>query len=189
MNFLAHAYLAGENEGMIVGNLMADAVNRKQFELLPLHLQKGVLHHRQIDRYTDSHPLVIECRSYFFPHIRHYAAVMVDVIFDHYLAKHWQNYHHLPLTTFEDDTYRKTLTYESLFSEKFRFMFSRMSAHRWLSNYAKYAYLNQTITNLQHRTPLFTHAIVTNEILQEKYENLEHHFFDFFKDLSNELKQ
>ena len=58
MNFLAHIYLSGENEGIIIGNFIADGIKGKKYEIYPHAIQKGILLHRAIDSYTDGHPTV-----------------------------------------------------------------------------------------------------------------------------------
>jgi len=189
MNFLAHAYLAGSDPGMIAGNLLADSVNKAQYEQLPLHVRAGVDHHRQIDIFTDTHPLVRFCRELFFPHIRHYAAVMVDVVFDHYLAKNWKEYHFQPLHDFETSVYLVLDKYAPYFPEKFAFMYSRMKAHRWLYNYQFDAYIDQTIRNLSHRSPEFNGAEITLQVFRENYPILEDHFTAFFDALCRAYKQ
>lgn len=188
MNFLAHAYLAGSNPGMIVGNMLADSVNKAQYEQLPPDVRAGVDHHRQIDLFTDTHPLVRSSRELFFPHIRHYAAVIVDVVFDHYLAKNWSKYHAQSLHEFEQSIYALLDQYAAYFSEKYAFMYSRMKAHRWLSNYKYYEYIQQTIRNLSHRSPDFKSAEITLQVFETNYSLLEKNFVTFFDALCRSYK-
>ncbi len=189
MNFLAHAYLAGSEPGMIAGNMLADSVNKTQYEQLPLHVRAGVDHHRQIDIFTDTHPLVRSCRELFFPHIRHYAAVIVDVVFDHYLAKNWYKYHPQPLHDFENYVYSILDQYMLFFSEKFYFIYSRMKLHRWFYNYQFEDYIEQTIRNLNHRSPKFNGSEITLQVFRENYPILEDHFTAFFDALCRAYKQ
>jgi len=189
MNFLAHAYLAGSDPGMIVGNLLADSVNKTQYEQLPLHVRAGVDHHRQIDVFTDTHPLVRTCRKMFFPHIRHYAAVIVDVVFDHYLAKNWKEYHPQPLHDFEMSVYLVLDKHAQYFSKKYAFMYSRMKTHRWLYNYQFENYIEKTIRNLNYRSPQFNGAEITIQVFREHYMILEDYFTDFFDALCRACKQ
>lgn len=188
MNFLAHAYLAGQDADFLTGNLIADAVTAAAYKQMPAVIQAGINHHRNVDKYTDAHPLVADCRLLFFSHIRHYAAVIVDVLFDHYLAKHWHLYHPLPLEAYEQTIYHILDKRAYLFSEKFVFMYSRMKAHRWLSQYQHLTYIRQTIENLNKRTPLFTQSAITIKVFDEQYDEIEKLFFAFFKDLSTQYK-
>ncbi|MCX7744388.1 MAG: ACP phosphodiesterase [Flavobacteriales bacterium] len=189
MNFLAHAFLAGSNPGLIVGNMLADSVNKKQYQQLPYDIRAGIDHHRQIDVFTDTHPLVRSSRELFFPHIRHYAAVIIDVIFDHYLAKNWYKYHSQPLDDFETSLYRLLDQYSLYFSEKYSFMYSRMKAHRWLYNYQFNTYIEQTICNLKHRSAEFKEADITLLVFRNNYSLLERNFFAFFDALCKVYKK
>jgi len=87
MNFLAHLYLSGESEKIMVGNFMADYVKGRKFENYKDEIRKGILLHRSIDSYTDSHPLVSQSGQYFRGTYRKYSAVITDLIYDHFLAK------------------------------------------------------------------------------------------------------
>ncbi|MBE2245668.1 MAG: DUF479 domain-containing protein [Candidatus Competibacteraceae bacterium] len=188
VNFLAHAYLAGQNPEFITGNLIADSINLSAFNRMPPSIQAGIQHHRMVDLFTDSHPVVASCRAVFFPQIRHYAAVIVDVLFDHFLAQHWLQFHTQPLHLYENYIYQILDQHADFFTDKFSFMYSRMKAHRWLSNYQYPDYIRKTIYNLNHRTPLFTHADSTIILFNQHYPELEKYFFLFFPQLSEKYK-
>ena len=97
MNFLAHIYLSFENPKILVGNFIGDFVKGKKLELYGDEIQKGILLHREIDDYTDSHPIVLETKKRLRPNYHHYAPVISDVYYDHFLASLWSNYHKTPL--------------------------------------------------------------------------------------------
>jgi acyl carrier protein phosphodiesterase len=61
MNFLAHIYLSGSEHEILIGNFIADSIRGKQFDAYQNSIQQGILLHREIDEYTDSHPVVLEC--------------------------------------------------------------------------------------------------------------------------------
>ena len=84
MNFLAHVFLSGENLDLAIGNLIADQVKGKEIEFYPKGIQSGIILHRSIDKYTDTHPIVRECRKVLFSEYRHYSGVIVDMFFDHF---------------------------------------------------------------------------------------------------------
>lgn len=189
MNFLAHAYLAGTDPGLIVGNLLADSVNKSLYLQLPQSVRAGVEHHRLIDNFTDNHPIVRSCRSIFFPCIRHYAAVIIDIIFDHFLAKHWSSYHSHALFEFEQYIFYVVDQYSSYFPDKFAFMYARMKAHRWFYNYQFAEYINQTIDNLTYRSPNFQGAQITIQLFHQNYSLIEDAFKLFFQELCIDFKK
>ena len=97
MNFLAHALLAGDSPALIVGGVVGDWIKGTLPGQLPHDLAKGVTLHRAIDVYAETHPAFCRSRSRVSPNRRRYAGVLVDVFYDHLLAKHWATLHHHPL--------------------------------------------------------------------------------------------
>ena len=88
MNYLAHIYLSGDDDPLLkIGNFIADSVKGKAFKKYPQAIQNGIKLHREIDTFTDSHPIVFESKHRLFKKSRHYSSVIVDVLYDHFLAK------------------------------------------------------------------------------------------------------
>ena len=92
MNFLAHIYLSGDNDLIKIGNFMADGIRGKQFENYHPEIQKGIILHRFIDTFTDAHPVFRQSTKKLHENYHHYAGVIVDVFYDHFLAKNWNLY-------------------------------------------------------------------------------------------------
>src|SRR5688572_23110697 len=106
MNFLAHAYLSGDDEHVMAGNFFADFVKGKQaLQAFDTGIARGIALHRQIDSFTDTHAIVAESKKRLKPKYRHYAAVIVDVFYDHFLARNWNDYHHQPLEIYVRGVY------------------------------------------------------------------------------------
>lgn len=87
MNYLTHIYLSGENEKVLVGNFIGDYVKGKNFEKFPENIQCGILLHRQIDTFTDSHPKFIEAKRKLRDDFGLYSGIIVD-FFTHEVRKH-----------------------------------------------------------------------------------------------------
>ncbi len=100
MNFLAHLYLSGEEDDVVVGNFIGDYVKGKNYLKYPGKIQNGILLHRHIDSFTDSHELVKEIISYFREGYGRYSGIVVDVVFDHILAINWHLYSDYKLRDF-----------------------------------------------------------------------------------------
>jgi acyl carrier protein phosphodiesterase len=90
VNHLAHALLAGDEGGVLLGSLLGDFWRGAPDPAWPAGVRPGVLLHRNIDVYTDSHPVVTAARALFDPPWRRYAGILIDVYFDHVLARDWQ---------------------------------------------------------------------------------------------------
>ena len=86
MNYLGHLILSGTDENILFGNFLGDHVNNKTLNEYPVSVQKGIHLHREIDLYTDSHPISRELRALLFDKYRHRSRVILDMFYDHFLA-------------------------------------------------------------------------------------------------------
>jgi len=105
MNFLAHLYLSGDNDELKIGNFVADGIHGKPYEFPPV-VQKGIILHRAIDSYTDVHPIFRQGTRRLHPAYHHYAGVIMDIFYDHFLAKNWKNYSDVPLNEYAAGIYK-----------------------------------------------------------------------------------
>ena len=115
MNFLAHLYLAGNDEALRLGALLGDFVRGSAaLEVYDLPLQRGIRLHRHIDSFTDSLPEVIELRKCFHPPFRRYSGIIIDLGMDHELAKRWEDRSNVTLDTFDRGVRRLLEEYRHL---------------------------------------------------------------------------
>ena len=135
MNFLAHFHLAWPDEGLVAGGLEGDYYKGPLGNDLPDAIAQGVRMHRAIDAYTDAHPLVAQLRRDFPPNLRRYAGILIDLSFDHYLSKYWNDYCDIPLAQFNTGVYRALQTHEHALSNGSRRMLARMLEYDILGLY------------------------------------------------------
>lgn len=100
MNYLAHLYLADHTDTSAAGNVLGDSVKGRLCGEYPPDIELGIHLHRRIDTYTDSHPVVLAACARFEPPYRRYAGILLDIYFDHLLARHWSAYSDEPLSAF-----------------------------------------------------------------------------------------
>src|SRR6476469_1163611 len=106
MNYLAHLYLADNSPESILGNLLGDFVKcQAAFNIYPIAIKKGIQLHRQVDAYTDSHAVVRESKKLISNINKRYAGIIIDVFYDHFLAKNWLTYSSIPLNEFAANVY------------------------------------------------------------------------------------
>ena len=102
MNFLAHLYLAGDEEGLRLGAMLGDFLRGNlEHSDVPRMAHRGILLHRHIDQYIDSLPEVAKLREMFRPPFRRYSGIVIDLAFDHELAVHWREYSRTSLEDFD----------------------------------------------------------------------------------------
>ncbi|NDB03439.1 MAG: DUF479 domain-containing protein, partial [Flavobacteriaceae bacterium] len=136
MNFLAHIYLSGEDPEIKLGNFMADAVKGNQVNQYNQKIQIGIRLHRAIDAYTDAHPIFRQStRRLHGKQFGHYAGVIVDLFYDHFLAANWQQYHQENLPTFAQRFYALLDDKKSLTPERTQHLIPYMIEQNWLIKY------------------------------------------------------
>ncbi|WPO78591.1 acyl carrier protein phosphodiesterase [Flavobacterium sp. KACC 22761] len=183
MNFLAHIYLSGDNDLIKIGNFMADGIRGKQFENFPQDVQKGILLHRFIDTYTDSHDIFRQSTKRLHEKYHHYAGVIVDIVYDHFLAKNWTKYSDENLESFIDRFYKSLGDNYSILTEKIQGLMPYMIERNWLLSYRTVEGIHQILTQMDRRSKNVSKMQYASEELIEFYNEFEDEFTLFFEDL------
>ncbi|WP_026715014.1 acyl carrier protein phosphodiesterase [Flavobacterium daejeonense] len=189
MNFLAHIYLSGNNEYIKIGNFMADGIRGKQFEKYPEAIQKGILLHRAIDTFTDEHPLFRQSTKRLHERYHHYAGVIVDIYYDHFLAKNWEKYSEENLDDFVSEFYQSLHQNHAVLSEKTKNILPYMEKQNWLSSYQTIEGIHQILTQMDRRTQNNSNMRFASEELLAFYDEFENEFTLFFEDIRNYCSQ
>ncbi|MEL7585516.1 MAG: ACP phosphodiesterase [Prolixibacteraceae bacterium] len=183
MNFLAHVYLSGQSDGILVGNFIGDSVKGKKYLEFPPEIQQGILIHRQIDSFTDNHPVVRECARHFSVPYGRYAGIVTDVVFDHFLAKYWGNWHAETLPAFVRRVHAILFSnFGHLPAEVKRFL-PFFVAHRRLESYACLDGISETLSIMGKRTTLPDEADQAMRVLYEEFFQIKAAFDLFFPEL------
>lgn len=137
MNFLAHAFLAGGDQALIVGGVVGDWIKGPLPAGLPADLARGVALHRAIDHHAETQPTFKQSRTRVSPERRRYAGVLVDVFYDHLLARDWAEHHHQPLQAYCAEVYALIESRLSDLPEQAHPALRLMAREDWLSSYAE----------------------------------------------------
>ncbi|TGD56555.1 acyl carrier protein phosphodiesterase [Flavobacterium humi] len=183
MNFLAHIYLSGDNDLMKIGNFMADGIRGNNYLNFPEDIKKGILLHRAIDTFTDAHPTYRKSKHRLHEKYGHYAGVIMDILYDHFLAKNWHHYSSDPLDNYADRFYQSLKDNYEVLTEKTKGMMPYMMARNWLLSYATIAGLEMILFQMDHRTKNRAHMQEAIVELLEYYSDLESEFTSFFAEL------
>jgi acyl carrier protein phosphodiesterase len=183
MNFLAHIYLSGEDEGITIGNFIADGIKGKKYMKYPAKIQKGILLHRSIDSYTDHHPTVRLSTARLHKNYGHYSGVIVDILYDHYLAKNWTNYHSTPLEKYIEDFYELLRSSYEILPSRIKKMMPYMISDNWLLSYATVPGISKILSQMNVRTRGVSKMNFAVLELEEYYSEFEDEFTSFFADL------
>ncbi|MBN9010417.1 MAG: acyl carrier protein phosphodiesterase [Rhizobiales bacterium] len=105
MNFLAHLHLADGDPGDMTGGVAADFVRNPDLHLLAPDVLRGVMLHRLIDGFTDRHPTTLRSISRVAPKMGWFGGIVIDIYYDHILARDWHRYSSEPLADFAARSY------------------------------------------------------------------------------------
>lgn len=183
MNFLAHAHLSGKNSDLLVGNLIADSVKGNQIALFPEKVAQGIMLHRQIDTFTDAHPSVRNSKSTIRKQSGKYSGVVVDIFYDHFLARKWSRFSETPLDQFTVSVYHELGNHSYLLPARVKRILPYMVAQNWLNSYANLMDLRRIFYGMDRRTNLRSGMSRAVEILETHYDSLEKDFEDFYPEM------
>lgn len=186
MNFLAHLYLSGEHDEIRLGNFIGDFVKGKQVKNFPGAVQAGIYLHRFIDEFTDSHEIVRESKYRLREEFHHYAPVIVDVFYDHFLAKNWRQYHHSELKTYTEGFYSLADKHKEWIPGRANHMLLYMSADNWLYHYQFVEGIRRALSGMASRTSFVSGMENAHHALEKNYGDFEHEFSLFFPELTKE---
>ena len=167
----------------MVGNFIADHVKGKQVLLYSEMIQKGIQMHRDIDQFTDHHPIVKQSKERLYPKYHKYAAVIVDMFYDHLLARNWSDYSPIQLRSFASSSYQVLNAKAEQFPEKSRRFLYYMSKYDWLSDYAQIEGIGQALNGLAQRTRFESKMEEAIHDLQSDYTLYKKEFDLFFPEL------
>ncbi len=180
MNYLAHIYLSGSNEQLMIGNFIADSVKGEKWKTYDLEVQKGIKLHRAIDAFTDTHEIVKNSKKILWERYRHYNAVIIDIFYDHFLAKNWQEYHQTNLKEFVDKTYFILTKNKEILPEQTQLFFQYMVKNNWLYNYQYIEGIKKVMTGMARRTSFESGMENSTEELVKYYDEFASDFKSFF---------
>ncbi|WP_266205646.1 acyl carrier protein phosphodiesterase [Pontibacter kalidii] len=183
MNYLAHIYLSGTDDELLIGNFMADAVKGRQAERYAPGIAKGIRLHRLIDTYTDTHPVVAETKARLRPKYRKYAPVVADMYFDHFLARNFSNYASEPLPDFVQRAYSLIEQHHHVLPPRVQNLFGYMQRQNWLESYAEVEGIAQALQGMSRRTTFASGMETAAEELVEQYALYLADFRLFFPEL------
>jgi len=184
LNYLAHLHLSGENPEVMLGNFIADSVRRSQREQYSKLMQQGIELHHIIDRFTDSHPVVKRSKDRLRPEFGHYTAVIVDVLYDHFLAANWATRHPGPdLPAFANSFYQLLQENMDQLPERVQHFGPYMIEHNWLVGYAKLEGIERALTGLSRRARNPIRMQDSLMLIRSDYAGFQADFEEFYPEL------
>ncbi len=183
MNFLAHIFLSGNKDHLLVGNFLADYLNNRQVSALPRPIQEGIRMHRKIDSFTDQHEEVRNSVLKLRPFHGKFAPVVLDICYDYVLAKNWDKYSEINLIDYTASVYKVLEENIYLMPAYLQERLPRMIADNWLVKYGTLNGLRFTFERMKMRTkyPQYFEGAVDH--FMADYDFYEQAFNRFFPNM------
>jgi acyl carrier protein phosphodiesterase len=183
LNYLAHAALAQPKPQSLVGNLLGDFCKGVAIDTLAQPIRAGLANHRAVDRFTDSHPLVREARGCFSSERRRFAPVALDVLFDHFLIRHWQQFYATPYPQAKSELYQQLATAEPLMPETMAVVMRKIRQQDWLAAYQHLDGLAMVLDRIAQRIRFANRFSGAGRDIARHYPRLEQVFLSFYPEL------
>ena len=183
MNYLAHILLSGTNPDVIIGNFIADSIKGSKYNSYPVEIQKGILLHRQIDAITDAHPAFRKSTKRLHKNYGHYSGIIVDIFYDHFLAKNWSDYSDILLDAYIQTFYKLLRDNFDILPANIQKMAPVRIEGNWLLIYAELEGIDRVLAGMNRRTKNRSGMDKAGQELKEFYTLFEADFKLVMKDL------
>jgi len=184
VNYLAHLFLAEATAESLIGNLAGDFVKGRIGDDVPPVIAEGIRHHRRVDAFTDSHPSVAAFRRVLIPEHGHYARVIADVFFDHFLATDFTRYTSEPLDAFLSRVYATIDPHLDQLPSRLRVVYPRMRDEGWLESYQSIDGIRMALGGISYRLSRRPNlAPAVHFLADHSRAELERLFHEFFPDV------
>lgn len=185
MNFLAHLYLSGENEKLMVGNFIGDYVKGRKYENFPEQIKQGILLHRKIDYYTDTHDKFKEAKRILVADFGLYSGIVVDLFYDYFLAKNWNTYSKLTLRDFSRHTHAVLLSNFFYLPARVQGFLPFLIQNKRLESYATIDGIQKSLELMSRYTSLPDKSKIAITLLENNQKLLSTNFALFMNDMIN----
>lgn len=182
MNFLGHIFLTPNDDEILLGNFIADSVKGNPEKFYSGKIVEGIRFHRAIDTFTDNHPLVKRGVERFRETQSRYAPVVIDVIYDHILAKNWNKFHNEELADLTQSVYQRLEAQSGDFPTQVRHYFPYMKQQNWLYNYQFEWGILKALEGLDRRAANDTQMHLALDVYKDSEDVLLEEFRTFVAD-------
>ncbi len=189
MNFLAHLYLSGSDEEILIGNFIGDYVKGKEYLHYSEKMRKGILLHRYIDSFTDKHPIPKKSQGRIKSNYEKYSGIIVDIFYDYILASEWEKHYHGPLNKYVEDVYNILQKYYFTLPQGIKVWFPNFLRNNWLLTYSRIEGIETVLHRMSSRTSLPEYTEFAIKVLKEHEEDFRKEFNEFFPLITDYIRK
>ena len=180
MNYLAHIYLSGSNEEIMVGNFIGDYVKGFELGRYTELVRKGIMLHRYIDSFTDTNIIVRRSKARIIEKYHKYSGIIIDIFYDHFLVSTWPLYSTVPVGDFVLNMHGILSRYVDILPEGVRLFLPSFIKNNWIQKYSTIEGIEDVLHRMSARTTLPEETDFAIRILNEEYEKFDSEFSAFF---------
>ncbi len=184
MNILAHTYLLQNLDDVFIGNYISDAVKGNNYKEYPKSVQQGIMLHRKIDSFTDKHESTLKCKKLFYPIYGHHSSVVIDIVFDYFLASQWNKYHKLSLSEYSCNIYTYLKKKMWIMPERIQYLTPYLIENNWFELYSNLNGIERVLSGMSKRTSMPAKANEAISIINKNNEELFVQFDTLINDIS-----
>ena len=192
MNYLAHLLLAENHAASRVGNMLGDFVPGRPESLrgrFPDAVLHGIIRHRAIDRFADSHRVTSQLKAAIAPARRRFAGVIIDIVHDHFLTRLWPDYSAIPFREFIGQCNAALRAHAAILPPDLGDSLEERIADDWLGHYGSDEGMADVFQRVARRNPAFAPIRDAVEDLQARREVFAAGFLEFFPELQDWVRR
>jgi acyl carrier protein phosphodiesterase len=189
MNFLAHLYLSGNDADLMIGNFIADSVKGKSYAKFKPKIQKGILLHRKIDVFTDTHPITKELKSKLSSGYNKHSGIVIDIFYDHFLSVNWDKFSSIPLDYFIKTCHRNILRNIFILPSEIKAYLPFFIVRRRLKSYSRIEGIENVLETMSKYTSLPAASGFAMDVLQSNYSEFNNSFELFFAEMTKMVSE
>jgi acyl carrier protein phosphodiesterase len=187
VNYLAHAFFSRNDPGLLVGNFIADHVRGNKLSQFEPRIIEGIKLHRKIDTFTDQHPEFRFSKRLFYDGFEKYSGILVDIFFDHLLAKKFGEFSTSSLTEFSEETYEVYSKNAHVFPPSSNRFLEYVLKNNIYSSYATEEGIEKVLYHLSHRMRHQVRLDHSMKLFMDHEQTIERAFESFMKDAISEF--
>ncbi|MBP6091769.1 MAG: acyl carrier protein phosphodiesterase [Crocinitomicaceae bacterium] len=187
MNFLGHLYFSQDHQELMHANLFGDFVKGKHYEKYSDLVQKGVLLHRSIDHFIDTNEQVVKLMRTLYTDLPKISSVAIDLYFDHLLARYWDKFHQMSLTTYLTNFYNHQPYNWEEYPEVFQHFLVKMKSYKWMSYYHSHEGLTKACHGVSSRISFENQLKNAPSIFLSREQEITSVFFQYMEAAQNAL--
>jgi len=185
VNFLAHSLFGFNDAALITGQFCGDFVRGSDLGRFPRGIEVGIRLHRRMDAFTDAHVALKPAKISLGAERRRVSGIVVDVMFDHWLAVNWSNFSNLALDQHAKAVQEAIREHDAHIPEALARFMRFLHNGQVLESNVELEAIAVTLGRLSHRSPRFTKLAMTIDELEPLARALDAPFKTFFPDLDS----